>query len=247
MSDRPDPSEPKAPVPAGTGVTRYDEEEARRIFELASEESAGGAGTASGAGGMTLAELQAIGREVGLPEDAVARAAATVRGGGAVAPRRSIVGIPVSVGRTAPLPGPLSDRAWELLVVEMRDLFQARGKTESHGRLRQWTNGNLQVLLEPSAEGYQLRMRTTSQRVQARLTGGAVFGAVGSLLLFMQFLAPATDPGDMVVALVMLVAGVVLNLFNAVDSRRWADTREEQFARLALRAAELADDPDQQP
>ena len=68
---------PERPAGPGAGAyeTRFDEDEVRRIFELATrevEEQARGE-----AGGLTLTQLQSIGRDVGLAEDAVARAAAS--------------------------------------------------------------------------------------------------------------------------------------------------------------------------
>src|SRR6266550_289724 len=74
------------------------------------------------------------------------------------------------VARNVNLNRRLTDEEWERLVVQLREVFNARGRTRSDGSLRQWTNGNLQVLLEPTATGHRLRFGTTH---------GAARGAIG--------------------------------------------------------------------
>ena len=56
---------------------RYSEDEVSRILDDATEVQATGTPSASGTDGMTLTELQDIGREVGIPEDVIAQAAST--------------------------------------------------------------------------------------------------------------------------------------------------------------------------
>lgn len=222
----------------GPGEPRFDDDEVQRVFELASRQGDPASPGGPRAGGLTLDELRAIGREVGLPEDAVSRAAALVKSGGSVAPRRHVAGIPIGVGRTAPLPGGLSDRAWELLVVDLREIFNARGRTESQGGLKQWTNGNLQILLEPTDGGHQLRMRTTNASYRARLTAGATVGLLGVFLAFAEGLAAS---GNLSGEILMVLVGVALVASAVFQAPGWADTREQQFARVAARAAELAE------
>src|SRR6266545_585244 len=78
--------------------------------------------------GLTLADLQAIGREVGIPADAVAQAAQAldVRPGAA---SRRFLGLPIGVSRTVNLNRRLTDEEWERLVVQLREVFNARGRT----------------------------------------------------------------------------------------------------------------------
>ena len=136
---------------------RYNDEEVAAIFERAAEASPPGAGAASQ--GLTLAELQEIGRDVGIPDEAITMAAQTVGNAGPPA-SRTFLGFPLSAAHTVNLDRRLSDDEWERLVVDLRETFDARGRVTSHGTLRQWTNGNLQALLEPTATGHRLRLRT---------------------------------------------------------------------------------------
>jgi hypothetical protein len=70
---------------------------------------------------------------------------------------RTFLGLPVGVERTVNLDRRLTDEEWERRVVELREVFQAGGTLSAQGSLRQWTNGNLHVVLEPTAEGSRLR------------------------------------------------------------------------------------------
>jgi len=222
---------------------RYDEDEVRRIFELASEEGtppggSDGSGRSLAPEGMTLSELQAIGREVGIAEGAVARAAAHVRADIGLVPRTRIAGVPIAVGRTVNLPGRLSEEAWELLVVDLRRTFQAPGHTYSEGSLRQWTNGNLQIMLEPTEAGYQLRMRTDSGRLRAQMSLGAAMTGLGGMFFLLESFGRISEgPG---LWLTCIILGVAAMVAAVVGGPSWAGTREQQFAEIAARATDLA-------
>src|SRR5437762_900434 len=136
---------------------RYTEEESTTIFRVAAEGPSTPPPHRSRADGLTLADLQAIGREVGISPDAEAHAAQAleVRQG---AVTRTLLGLPIGVERQVTLRRRLTDEEWERLVVQLRDVFKARGRTKSEGSLRQWTNGNLYALLEPTPTGDPLRL-----------------------------------------------------------------------------------------
>lgn len=139
---------------------RYDDDEVAEIFRKAAEGPQSLPRQAARNEGMTLAELQDIGREVGISPEAVEGAARSLelRPRGAV---RQFLGLPIGVGRTIALDRRLSEAEWERLVVELREVFHARGTVSSNGSFRQWTNGNLQALLEPMGNGHCLRLTTT--------------------------------------------------------------------------------------
>src|SRR5262245_56422923 len=95
---------------------RYREEEVREIFGLATR----GAEPRSVAkpDGLTLSEMQGIGREVGLDPVAVANAAAVFEAKALRARRRKSFGMPIEAGRIVPLPRAPTDSEWEQLVAE---------------------------------------------------------------------------------------------------------------------------------
>ena len=59
--------------------------------------------------------------------------------------------MPVGVSRTVTSAGNFTEREWERLVVDLRETFDAKGAVKREGSFRQWTNGNLQALVEPTA------------------------------------------------------------------------------------------------
>ena len=135
---------------------RYNDKEIAAIFRAASEGPLSPQQEVPPEEGLTLADLQAIGREVGISPAAVAQAAQALDIRRETA-ARTFLGLPIGVARTVSLNRWLTDPEWERLVVQLRDVFNARGTTRSDGSLRQWTNGNLQVLLEPTETGHRLR------------------------------------------------------------------------------------------
>src|SRR5258705_9053308 len=154
---------------------RYNDKEIAAIFRAATDGPADPQPEVPRDEGLTLADLQAIGREVGIAPDAIVRAAQglDVRRGAA----RTFLGLPLGVARTVNLNRRLTDAEWERLVVQLREVFDARGTTRSEGSLRQWSNGNLQVLLEPTETGHRLRFGTVHGAARAAI--GAGFGVLG--------------------------------------------------------------------
>lgn len=219
---------------------RYDEAEVAAIFERATEAPSAGSRVDAASGGMTLSQLQEIGAEVGISADAIAMAAANVDQP-APSPQRKFLGLPLSASRTMQLDRTLTEAEWELLVAELRETFNAPGQMVSHGSLRQWTNGNLQVLLEPTATGHRIRLRTEKKEAAAGIIVGltAFFGSAAAL----GTAAALNAFGDrgMVVALASaLVVGTGLLASTVLPLGRWARTRQQQFDAIAARVAGIA-------
>lgn len=215
----------------------YTEKEIAAIFERATRAQEASKHANPHEKGLTLAELQAIGAASGITPEFIAHAAASIDHTARVAPPVRRLGMTVGVGRTVDLPGKLSDEAWEQLVVDIRETFQAKGKLQREGSLRHWTNGNLQVLVEPTQEGERLRMKTRNQNLEALFTMGSIGGVMMLILAAAVFMK-----GDMEGVMVML-APLVLFLgmlgYSGFNLPGWARTREEQMEALGARAVEL--------
>lgn len=211
---------------------RFNEDEAAEIFARAAEVETSGRQPASGSGGMTLAELQEIGREAGLSPEAVAQAAASIRSAGTPVPAPTFLRIPVGVARTVSLDRPLSDEEWAGLVAELRSTFNASGHVRSDGSFREWWNGNLRIQAGPTPAGYQVAMRTSRGSARSLMTAGGVMAGIGVVGLIAGTFSPAMAVGD-VVSLATIGAG----LFGAgvLQIPAWARRRREQFARIAER------------
>jgi hypothetical protein len=192
--------------------------------------------------GLTLTDLQAIGREVDISPAAVAQAARAldIRQGAA---SRTWFGLPMGVARTVNLNRRLTDQEWEQLVVRLREVFNARGTTRSDGSLRQWTNGNLQVLLEPTDTGHRLRFRTLHGAARASI--GAGFAALAVAASVAMASAIGGHLRDAIPGIVLLLAtgiGMVAN--GALRLPRWAGLRGRQMDALA---AQLVSPPNSAP
>lgn len=213
---------------------RYTEEETSAIFRVAAEGPSAHRRPASPTDGLTLAELQAIGREAGMSPEAVAHAAQAlaVRQGGAA---RTLLGLPIGVERRVTLNRRLTTEEWEHLVVQLRDVFQARGRIKSEGSFRQWTNGNLYVLLEPTPAGDRLRLGSLHAGATASIRLGLI--ALGS----MAFLGIANLFGghlaDLGTLSGLLAGGLLLVANGALRLPGWARLRGRQMEDLAARLA----------
>ena len=139
---------------------RYTEKEIAQIFEEATRAQNETDEKRGALQGLSLEELKQIGASTGIDPKHIARAAAGLYKQPHVFPVKKHLGIPIGVSRSIELPNTFSDQDWEQLVVDLRRTFKAKGKTKQEGALREWSNGNLQALVEPTPAGYQLRLET---------------------------------------------------------------------------------------
>jgi hypothetical protein len=216
---------------------RYSEEEVAEIFKQATEVQQQARRHLPAGEGMTLADLQAIGQEVGVPAELVAQAARSLDAEGPPVTRR-FLGLPLGVGRTVELDRWLTEEEWERLVVDLRQTFDARGVVRADGSLRQWTTGNLQVLLEPGARGHRIRMRTYNDRARVLLTGGAGALAASAVVTAMSAMAGTLTMRSLVGVGFLATMGAALVAAGALRLSGWARLRLGQMkgigARLAL-------------
>jgi hypothetical protein len=140
------------------------------------------------------------------------------------------------VGRTVALQRNLTEQEWERLVVDLRETFDARGRIRTEGSFRQWTNGNLQALLEPTPSGHQLRLRTVKGDAYRMMTTG-----LGMLLLDAVLIAVRTVSGraEMVPPVVLVGAmGAAMLALGALRVPGWAKERQQQMEDIAARLTE---------
>ena len=214
---------------------RYDDDEIAAIFAKAAEGPPNAPLQAARHEGMTLAELQDIGREVGIAPDAVARAAQSLEVRRLVAPR-TFLGMPMEVERTITLGRQLTEAEWEQLVVELRQVFQARGTVSSSGSFRQWTNGNLQALLEPTPSGHRLRLSTFKGGVRGLMALGAMSMVMsGGTAIASGIAGHLGDALPGVLAFALLGAGTMA--IGAIRLPGWARLRGRQMDEIAARVA----------
>jgi len=217
---------------------RYGEDEVGEIFALAASAGSVSLPAASDREGLTLAELQDVGREVGLAPERVARAAAALDERGQVLPRRTLLGSPVSVGRVVELPRTATDREWHFLVAELRETFGAKGDVTSHAGSREWTNGNLYAFLEEAETGPRLRMGT--RKGNASELNVLAFAGLGMALMITLALISKGKVGlELFFPSFFALMGGGALAWNRLRLPRWADERERQLEHVAMRAREL--------
>lgn len=216
----------------------YRDDEVRQIFELATSErdTPEPAGAASGA--LTLSELQDIGRQVGIPPDRIAQAAATIGSHAPAEYRRWPLGVPIAVRKTVPLSRAPTAHEWDVLVTVLRETFDAPGLVRVERGIYAWSNGNLHAYIEPAVEGYRLRMGT--RKGSAVATGMAGLVGIGWSAAAVIGLSLTGDlaQGFVAPAIVSLVgAGTLASTLFRLPG--WARTRGEQMDHIAERARAL--------
>jgi hypothetical protein len=214
---------------------RFNEEEVAAIFRQATEAQQTPQRQLPSGEGLTLAELQDIGRQVGIAPELVGRAAASLSLAGSPTSRR-FLGLPIGVGRTIELERKLSEDEWERLVVDLRETFDARGTVRQEGSFRQWTNGNLQVLLEPTANGHRIRFSTVKQSARAWLMGGLLTVGITAVTAIVAVVAgPNHAELSWVVEMAVLAAGQFA--IGAIQLPGWARLRRKQMEEITGRLA----------
>jgi hypothetical protein len=213
---------------------RFSETEVAEIFERATRQQSSALRQASTADGMTLAQLQEIGREVGIGADMIEQAARSVDSADRYTVRR-LLGLPVGVGLTANLGRKMSDDEWQRLIVDLRETFDARGRIREEGAFRHWSNGNLQVMIEPTPDGNQVRLRTFKEDSRAFIGVGLAFVALAAVAFGAKVIAGADLANTMQRVLPLLFIGAGMAGFGALRLPAWARERRAQMESIVAR------------
>jgi hypothetical protein len=217
---------------------RYQEHEVRQILDLAIGPDGPPAQPLPPVEGLTLVQLEEVGREVGLPPNRITQAVASFEGRGEPVPRGKTLGLPISVGSIVALPRSPSDREWELLIAELRTTFGGKGEVTSQGSLREWSNGFLHAFIEPTETGHRLRL--TDSRAGAVVgMGFGGFLLAFALLIFVVLLGKE-DPGFRfaVPAFFSLIGGGLI-AGSAMSLPGWAREQERRMEHINRRAVSL--------
>ena len=228
----------RRPLSSSMAERRYDDDEVAAIFELASKSERAALPASSEGKGLTLAALQDIGREIGIAPESIALASRSLDQARHLS-SPTMLGLPIGVGRVVEFDRPLSDPEWEELVADLRTTFQARGVIKYDGPFRQWTNGNLQALLEPAGKGHRLRLQTVQGAARARMTAGGIMVA-GSAATFIAttLLGTAHNAGAALGIGFIALMGVGMFAAGALRVPGWARRRTEQFDAVIARLTE---------
>ena len=220
----------------------YNEDEVAAIFRAAAEGSESRTLPGGRADGLTLHDLQDIAREVGISPTAVSRAAQSLDRPRSAAVPQTFLGLPIAVERTVALDRNLTDTEWELLVVQLREVFRARGTVRAQGSMREWSNGNLHALLEPTPTGYQLRLGTFKGNARASTAIGTLMLGMSAVVGFV--VAAHGTIVDVAPAIASLATiGVVFLANGALRLPGWARLRRRQMDDVAAQLTRTMQDP----
>ncbi len=216
---------------------RYQDHEIRQILDLAIGEDDGPAQSLPAGNGLTLLELQEVGREVGLRPDRITQAVAAFEGRGESIPRGTTLGLPSSVGRVVPLPRSPSDREWELIIAELRTTFGGKGEVTSQGGLREWSHGKVQAFIEPTETGHRLRLADSNAAVVGIVAGGFLLAFA---LMILVVLLGKDDPGfRLAVPAFFSLLGGGLIAGSALSLPKWAREQEKRMEHISRHAVSL--------
>jgi hypothetical protein len=214
---------------------QYDDEEVAAIFKRAAESEHSALPAPAEGKGLTLAALQDIGRDVGISPEAISNAARSLDLAGRSA-SRTFLGLPIGVGRTVELDHPLSDAEWERLVADLRETFQAAGTVRYDGPFRQWTNGNLKALLEPTPTGHRLRLQTVKGDSRSMMSAGlTVLGGASATAIVLGLAGSLGHAGSATGIGFMALMGLGMFTAGAVRLPGWARLRRTQIEQVLAR------------
>jgi hypothetical protein len=220
----------------------YSEREVAAIIERAVERQEEAQRLAPPETGLTLAELERLGREVGIAPEHLRAAAAELGAGGGR--RSSRTATHVYVERW--LPGRLNLEAWEDAVAELRDRFgssmgawygqSSGGVVQQIGRSQEWSHTSalgIETRVTVSERGEQVRLRLAQKLGHARSeVEGPLYGALAAFVLAFPFAAAAAGSFALTAA-ITLAAFVLFSGLIYVADRRWRQKKHRELEALA--------------
>lgn len=223
---------------------RFSEEEVRKILKKAVERKPSQA--LARREGLSLAELKAIGEEVGIEPSRLEEAARSVIRGDSATPGRRFLGGATVLDFERRVPGEFQPDDTPEILSLIRGVMGHQGEVdEIHGSL-EWRvkgdAGDRYVTLSPRHGSTTIRASAnlSSMAVLTYLPGG-MMGAVASLIGFLKFFQSGTEVGLIVgLAVLPILYPILRSIFNRVSSTE-ADRLEAVVDELARRLEDSAD------
>lgn len=210
---------------------RFTEADAQRIFALAAERQHESGQDETG---LTLEELEEVGRAAGLDPAFVREAAMDALRPETTGTTRRILGMPLEIRRERFIRGTVTDEAWAQAVVEMRRQFNKPGLVTDIGPLREWRSDvgeNKQpvtVTLTPERGG--TRIVVEQSQTQAMLGLGIATGVNALMGVIFALLALTGVESDMFVpAIIMLVIAAVMGGGTYGGMRGYSRSQSRKF------------------
>ncbi|MEM1056188.1 MAG: hypothetical protein AAGI52_11725 [Bacteroidota bacterium] len=211
---------------------RFSEAEAQRIFALAAERQHE---TGQEEPGLSLEELEEVGRAAGLDPAIVREAAMDALRPEVTSTTRRILGMPVEHRRERFVRGTVSDEAWAEIVIDLRRQFDKTGIVTDIGPLREWRSEASEykqpvtVTLSPERGG----TRVVIEQSQVQTALGLGIGTATNFVMGLMFLVFASvetgEPSLIVPAMIMLTFAAVFGAGTFFGMRNHNRRRHEAF------------------
>jgi len=213
----------------------YTQDEVREIIRRAAEKTAKMQRSESEDSGLSIEDLKDLAVSTGLDPQVMLDAARSLDRDVDETFEKRILGVKISAAHAIRVEGQLSDKEWQSLVADCRSTFAAKGKVSDQAGLREWSNGNLHVLVEPAGDDSIVRMRTHQGQAQSMMAGG-----VAMLLAFTaMILSTYADGGaaDNLLPQMMIIVALVFGggVFAKKRISSWSQTRESQMVAIGRR------------
>ena len=216
---------------------RFSEKEIAKIFELATRAQNEKNEQGASSEGLSLEELKRIGASTGIDPELIVQAVAAVRKNAHQSSVQTLLGLPHALSRSVSLPATFSDQDWEQLVVGFRKAFDGRGEIKQDGSFREWRHGFVHAYVEPTTDGYELKLEERHGQLKELVYSGGLFLFLA--LIFFVLAVVGSEPAFQVIAWLLTSGGLGMMVAPFFNQPRWAEKREKQFERICSQAAAL--------
>lgn len=218
---------------------RFSQKEIAAIFNRASKAQEKVNAEAAQEEGLTLADLHLIALEAGISPDLITQAVNAVDEAPEEPKPEKFLGLQLSVSKTVNLENPLTDADWDTLVVGFRNTFRAKGTITREGSLREWSNGNLRILAEPTTRGHRLHMQSLKGSTQGAIWTSLSFILAAFFVFASSLFSGGLEGGIIVLSVVFALAGLLSGGFSTLQLSQWRFDRMEHFESIAAQALQL--------
>ena len=219
----------------------YSQDEVREIIRRAAEKTAKKQRSESEDSGLSMEDLKDIALSTGLDPQVMLDAARSLDRDVEETFEKRVLGVKISAAHAIRIEGPFSDQDWQALVADCRTTFEAKGKVHDAAGLREWSNGNLHVLVEPAGEDVIVRMRTHNGQAQSMM-GGSIAVVLAMLVMLLSAFAEGPSTQDLFGKVILFFGALfAAGAFSYTRIRRWAQTREAQMEAIGRRMEQRRD------
>ena len=213
----------------------YSQDEVREIIRRATEATAERERRESEDSGLSMDDLADLATSAGIDPDVMLQAARSLDREVHEPFEKRMLGVKISAAHAIRVEGPFSEEDWLALVADCRSTFEAKGTVQSTAGLREWSNGNLHVLVEPAGSTTIIRMRTHHGAAQ-RMAGAGAAMSIAAIAMMISAFSDGRPLGDVFSNMIWIVAALfAAGGLMVTRIRNWSRTRSAQMEAIGQR------------